>query len=56
MKTKSQITKTTVPISMGKKLTELIADNISNKSKYIEWLVYQDMMKNNVDGIEKIII
>jgi len=56
MKIKSQKTKTTVPVSMDKKLAALIADNISNKSKYIEWLVYQDMMKNNVDGVEKIII
>jgi hypothetical protein len=56
MKIKSQITKTNVPISMDKKLANLIAENISNKSKYIEWLVYQDMMKNNVDGIERIII
>jgi hypothetical protein len=56
MKTKSQKTKTNVPVSMDKKLAALIAENISNKSKYIEWLVYQDMMKNNVEGIKEVLI
>lgn len=53
---KSQKTKTTVPVSMDKKLANLIAENISNKSKYIEWLVYKDMMKNDVEGIKNILI
>lgn len=53
---KSQKTKTTVPVSMDKKLANLIAENISNKSKYIEWLVYQDMIKNDVEGIKNILI
>jgi hypothetical protein len=56
MKTKSQITKTNVPVSMDKKLAALIAENVSNKSKYIEWLVYQDMMKNNVEGIKEVLV
>lgn len=49
-------TKEMMSISIDKKLTELIKENITNKSKYIEWLIYQDMMKNNVEGIEKILI
>lgn len=49
-------TKIVIPLSLDKKLSDLINENISNKSKYIEWLVYQDMKKNNVDDIEKIII
>lgn len=49
-------TKIIIPLSIDRKLSDLINDNISNKSKYIEWLIYQDMKKNNVDGIEKIII
>ena len=41
---------------IDKQLSELIKENMSNKSKYVEWLIYQDMKKNNVDGVEKIII
>jgi post-segregation antitoxin (ccd killing protein) len=53
MKTK---TKVVLSVSIDKQLSELIKENMSNKSKYIEWLIYQDMKKNNVDGIEKIIL
>ena len=53
MKNKSKVV---LSVSIDKQLSELIRENISNKSKYIEWLIYQDMKKNNVDGIEKIII
>ena len=51
-----KITKTVIPISIDKKLAELIANTISNKSKYIEWLIYQDMKKNDVEGIKDIFI
>jgi hypothetical protein len=53
MKTK---TKVVLSVSIDKQLSELIKENMSNKSKYIEWLIYQDMKKNNVEGVEKIII
>lgn len=53
MKTK---TKVVLSVSIDKQLSELIKENMSNKSKYVEWLIYQDMKKNSVDGIEKIII
>jgi hypothetical protein len=53
MKTK---TKVVLSVSIDKQLSELIKENMSNKSKYVEWLIYQDMKKNNVDGVEKIII
>lgn len=49
-------TKEMMSISIDKKLTELIKENITNKSKYIEWLIYRDMKKNNADSIDKIII
>lgn len=49
-------TKENISISVDKKLSDLIKENMSNKSKYIEWLIYQDMLNNNVKGIEKIII
>jgi post-segregation antitoxin (ccd killing protein) len=53
MKTK---TKVVLSVSIDKQLSELIKENMSNKSKYVEWLIYQDMKNNNVDGVEKIII
>jgi hypothetical protein len=49
-------TKVVIPISISKELSILIKENITNRSKYIEWLVYQDMKNSKVDGIEKIIL
>ena len=49
-------TKVIIPISINKDLSNLVKENITNRSKYIEWLIYQDMRNNNVDGIEKIIL
>lgn len=53
MKKKSKVV---ISVSIDKQLSNLIKENMSNKSKYIEWLIYQDMKNNNADGIEKIII
>jgi len=53
MKKKSKVV---ISVSIDKQLSNLIKENMSNKSKYIEWLIYQDLKKNNADGIEKIII
>ena len=49
-------TKVVIPISLNKELSNLIKEEIINRSKYIEWLIYQDMKKNNVEGVEKIIL
>ena len=49
-------TKVVIPISLHKELSNLIKENIINRSRYIEWLIYQDMKNNNVVGIEKIIL
>lgn len=51
-----KITKVVIPISIDKKLASLIADNIGNKSKYIEWLIYQDLINNKVPGTENLFI
>lgn len=51
-----KITKVVIALSIDRNLSELMESIISNKSKYIEYLVYQDMKRNNVDGIDKIII
>lgn len=49
-------TKVVIPISINKELSNLIKENVTNRSKYIEWLIYQDMKNNNVEGIKKIIL
>jgi hypothetical protein len=51
-----KISKVVLSISVDKQLTDLMRENISNKSKYVEWLIYQNMKSNNVNGVEKIII
>ena len=51
-KTKDKIN---ISVSIDKKLNQYIEEEISNKSKYIEWLIYQDLKKNGVN-LEKIFI
>jgi len=48
-------TKRITTIGINKKLYEILDNNIKNKSKYVEWLIYQELSKNN-KNIEKIII
>jgi len=44
-------------ISIDKQLDNILNEKINNKSKYIEWLIYQDMLKKNKsDKIKKILI
>jgi len=47
--------KMNISISIDKKLNKYVEEEISNKSKYIEWLIYQDLKKNGVN-LEKIFI
>jgi len=50
-------TKINRTISLDRKLSDIINDTISNKSKYIEWLIYQDILKNSKDNrIKEVII
>lgn len=52
-----QITKTHLCITVDKRLGDIINEDITNKSRYIEWLIYQDMKQNSKnDKIKKIII
>lgn len=52
MKTKKKIS-----LSIDRKLHDVINSNFNNKSKYIEYLIYQDLLKNsNNEMIKKIII
>ena len=50
-------TKTKISISIDKKLDEIINLEFSNKSKYIEWLIYQNLKKcYKNEKINKVII
>ena len=48
-------TKRITTIGINKKVYDILDENINNKSKYIEWLIYNDLIKNNKD-VKKIII
>jgi hypothetical protein len=47
-------TKKSLSITLDKKITDLLEIKITNKSKYIEWLIYQDMKKNDFGNIDDI--
>lgn len=47
--------KVNISVSIDRKLDEYMDELFSNKSKYIEWLIFQNLKDNNVD-LEKIII
>lgn len=50
-------TKKKVSISIDRELDEVINEEFKNKSKYIEHLIYQDLLKNTTnDRINKIIL
>lgn len=49
--------KVKISISIDRKLDEIINEEFTNKSKYIEWLIYQDLKKySKNEKINKIII
>ena len=50
-------TKKKVSISLDRELDEILNEEFNNKSKYIEYLIYQDLLKSsNNEKIKKIII
>lgn len=54
---KKQKTKTNFSISIDNKIYNLVNTKIYNKSKYIEYLIYQDLLKNmNDENVKKIIL
>jgi hypothetical protein len=54
---KNKITKTDVTITLDKNLNDILNEEFTNKSKYIEWLIYQDMtQKSKNEKIKNIII
>jgi len=52
---KKKITKSRFSISVEPETYKRL-DHVTNKSKYIEWLIYQDLLKANVDGIKDMMI
>ena len=56
-KTMKQVTKTNITITIDRNLNEVLNEEFGNKSRYIEWLIYQDMkQKSNNEKMKKIII
>ena len=54
---KSNKTKVKVSISIDRKLDEIINEEFVNKSKYIEWLIYQDLLINSKnEKIKRVIL
>lgn len=50
-------TKMRISIAVDKRINDLLNTEFSNKSKYIEWLIYQDLLKNSKNNkINKIIL
>lgn len=53
----NQITKTHITLTLDKNLNDILTEEFGNKSRYIEWLIYQDMkQKSKNEKINKIII
>ena len=55
MKSKGKKEKVIVSLSIDKKLDSYMNEMFENKSKYIEWLIEQDLGKSGID-ISKIIL
>jgi len=55
MKKVRKVTKSMLRISIDKKLDDYMSELFSNKSRYIEWLIHQDLIKNGKD-VKKIIL
>lgn len=50
-------TKKKVSITLDRQIDEILNEEFNNKSKYIEHLIYQDLLKNSKnEKINKIII
>lgn len=53
MRTKTKINRA---VSIDRNLDNLMNEQIINKSKYIEWLIYQDLKNTGDERIKKIIL
>lgn len=41
-------TREKISVCLSETIREYLDNNIENKSKYIEYLIYQDLLKNNI--------
>ncbi|MCK9415215.1 hypothetical protein M0Q97_00990 [Candidatus Dojkabacteria bacterium] len=41
-------TKIAISIAISKNINEYLTEKIENKSKYIEYIIYKDLLKNNI--------
>ena len=41
-------TKKKMSVALSQDIREYLNENITNKSKYIEYLIYEDLLKHNV--------
>jgi hypothetical protein len=48
--------KNRMSISIDKQLDDILNDEFNNKSKYIEYLIYQDLLKKSKNDKIKIIL
>ena len=54
---KRKKTKTIISISVDKNMNDIINEKIINRSKYVEWLIYQDLKSSmDEDKMKNIII
>ena len=51
-----QKTKINRTVSIDRNLDNIMNNKIKNKSKYIEWLIYQDLKNIDDERIKKIIL
>lgn len=57
MKRIKEKTKKSISITVDRKICDVLDEKINNHSKYVEWLIYQDLLKNfDNEEIKKIII
>jgi len=54
--TMKQVTKTSITVTLDRNLNEVLNEEFGNKSKYIEWLIYQDMKQKSKNQIMKKIL
>lgn len=49
-------TKKKISVTIDEKIDEILNNDFNNKSKYIEWLIYQDLLKHSKNDKIKIIL
>lgn len=45
-----------ITISIDKNLNNVMSESLFNKSKYIEWLIHQDLKEHRIEKIKDLMI